>query len=285
MVAGIDPSVGGVNSGGIPPTSSPDPIDPRATLFAAARSPDPLVSGSARRTLDAQTGSRADTNALLDAHTHHVAAQTGSGTHPVTGVKHHVDRPIEVWSSVTHRHDGTTRSTVHIDVRANLTIDGGNLPPAKTAAARTHEINAKANEIKQHIEQDFSHTYRDTHGNTTRYVAHVDMKVGAPQTASREQFVIVHAGDQSLDHGRTGVLGQAPDFERGHAAYLSDKALVRTAPHEFGHLAGLHHTHDDSANPLHDLPREDLMTQTRYSESEHLTRSQLRSIFKDALFR
>lgn len=184
--------------------------------------------------------------------------------------------PIAVDSTVTQRPDGTTLTTVTIDVAANFRVDGGTLPSGRTA-----EQEAQA--IEQSIERDFSKTYVDANGNETRYVTDVDMTVNGSELG-REQFVLVDATDSRLGGG----LGIAPGFEDGRTAYVSDEAGARTAPHEFGHLAGLRHTAqvNQGCTTAPGIDIENLMSQTGCSPtSQQIERSQLEQIFNTPDFR
>lgn len=187
------------------------------------------------------------------------------------------DHPISVGSTVTERADGTKVTTVTIDVDANFRVDGGTLPDGRTAAT-------EARSIEQSIERDFTKTYRDANGNVTRYVTDVNMTVNRPVEAGREQFVLVDATDSRL----SGGLGIAPGFEKGRTAYISDEAGARTAPHEFGHLAGLRHTAqvDEGCVTGPGIDIENLMSQTGCSPtSQQIERSQLQQIFNTPDFR
>lgn len=187
------------------------------------------------------------------------------------------DHPISVDSTVTRRADGTTLTTNTMHVAANFRLDGGALPSGRTAAA-------EAQSIEQSIERDFSKTYVDANGNETHYVTDVDMTVGRPADAAREQLVLVDAADSRLGGG----LGIAPGFEQGRTAYISDEAGARTAPHEFGHLAGLRHTAqvDQGCTTAPGINIENLMSQTGCSPtSQQIERSQLEQIFRTPEFR
>lgn len=255
-------------------------------LAPAAVSPDayltPVQQGEAARVSD-QAGSLADNGegiggaiasaveAVIDGAVGLVAsaAEAVGITRP--------DHPISVASTVAERPDGTTVTTVTIDVAANFRIDGGTLPKGQTAAS-------EARSIEQSIERDFSKTYRDGNGNVTRYVTDVDMTVNRPVEAGREQFVLVDATDSRLGGG----LGIAPGFEKGRTAYISDEAGARTAPHEFGHLAGLRHTAQVDQGCVTDpgINIENLMSQTGCSPtSQQIEQSQLQQIFNTPDFR
>jgi hypothetical protein len=185
--------------------------------------------------------------------------------------------PISVSSTVTRRQDGTKVTTVYIDVKANFRVDGGSLPKGRTEAAE-----AKA--IETRIENDFSKQYTNKDGSITRYVARVDMTVGKPTSLAREQFVLVTPSDSRLGGG----LGIAPGFETGRTAYISDAAGARTAPHEFGHLAGLRHTAqvDQGCVTEPGISIDNLMSQTGCSPtSQKIERSQLQQIYNNPVFR
>jgi len=187
------------------------------------------------------------------------------------------DHPISVSTTVTTRADGTTLTTNTMNVAANFRLDGGTLPSGRTAAE-------EAASIEQSIERDFSKTYTDANGNEVRYVAEVDMTVGQPADLAREQLVLVDATDSRIGGG----LGIAPGFEQGRTAYISDEAGARTAPHEFGHLAGLRHTAqvDQGCVTGPKINIENLMSQTGCSPtSQQIERSQLEQIFRTPEFR
>ena len=183
---------------------------------------------------------------------------------------------IHVGSTVVTRRDGTRVTTVHVDVRANFRLDGGTLPKGQTA-------KAEARKIEQAIERNFSQTYRNPDGSITRYVTNVNMTVGKPASADRTQLALVSASDPRIASG----LGMAPGFEKGNTAYIGDHAPARTAPHEFGHLAGLRHTAQGNlgcaAAPGTSV--NNLMSQTACSSSQQVERSQLQQIFKTPDFR
>lgn len=105
--------------------------------------------------------------------------------------------------------------------------------------------------------------------------------------AGEHQYNIEAAG--SLRGGRY-VIGSATDnFGRSHSnsrnVAISDillgksHMLARTASHEFGHLAGLHHP----AQP--ERSKNNLMTQTLYGQGRELTRRQLEQIARNKKFR
>lgn len=235
----------------------------------------PSAAASAPRT-PVEQGEAARANDLAGAA---AGAAAGMGVGAALGRAVAPHHPIHVGSTVTNRPNGTTLTTVHINVDANFRVDGGALRPGETAAGR-------ARTIEQSIERDFSKTYRDASGNETRYVTDVRMTVGRPADARREQFVLVAAGDSRLGGG-PGTLGRAPGFENGRTAYIADHAGDRTAPHEFGHLAGLRHTAQMPAcTPAPGVSVNNLMSQTGCSAtSEQIERSQLRSIFNQPQFR
>ena len=183
---------------------------------------------------------------------------------------------IHVGSTVTTRRDGTKVTTVHVDVRANFRLDGGTLPKGQTA-------KAEARRIERAIERNFSQTYRNPDGSITRYVTNVNMTVGKPASAGRTQLALVGASDPRIG----GNLGIAPGFEKGNTAYIGDHAPARTAPHEFGHLAGLRHTaqRDLGCVATPGTSVNNLMSQTACSSSQQIERSQLQQMFKTPDFR
>ncbi|MFC4293334.1 hypothetical protein ACFOWX_12995 [Sphingorhabdus arenilitoris] len=188
--------------------------------------------------------------------------------------------PITVGSSVTRRDDGTKLTTIYIDVQANFRVDGGTLPTGVSSAS-------EARAIERAIERDFSKSYTDPGGNTVRYVTNVNMTVGQPESDTRAQFIMVAAGDSRLGGG-AGTLGRAPGFEHGRIAYISDQAGARTAPHEFGHLAGLRHTAqvDQGCVTGPGISIDNLMSQTGCSATSHqIERQQLQQIYHNPVFR
>jgi hypothetical protein len=228
--------------------ATPEPTQPNLT---------PVQQGDAARAADAAAAGAKATGAKSSA----------------TTPPHH---PIRVSSTVETRADGVRVSTVYIDVRANFRVDGGTLPTGQTAEAR-------AGVIERAIERDFSATYRNPDGSITRYVTDVRMTVGEPDSAARTQLVLVAEGDSRIG----SALGMAPGFEKGNIAYIGDHAGARTAPHEFGHLAGLRHTAQmPSCTTAPGISVENLMSQTGCSPtSEQIERSQLQQIFKTPEFR
>jgi hypothetical protein len=232
----------------------------RSSPAPTQRSLTPVQHGEAARAADAAAK----------------AAKTPAAKSPATAAatpRH----PIHAGSTVVTRRDGTRVTTVHIDVRANFRVDGGTLPKGQTA-------KAEARAIERAIERDFSKTYRNPDGSITRYVTNVNMTVGQPAKAGREQLVYVSATDTRLNGG----LGIAPGFEKGTTAFISDAAGARTAPHEFGHLAGLRHTAQVSLGCVTatGISVNNLMSQTGCSPtSQQIERSQLQQIFKTPDFR
>ncbi len=184
---------------------------------------------------------------------------------------------IKVSSTIQRRADGTKLTTVYVNVKANFVVDGGTLPPGKTAAD-------EAKRIENAVEKDYSKTYKEKNGDTVRYVTTVDMTVASSADPSRTNFVYVASTDARVD----GALGIAPGFEKGNTAFISDAAPARTAPHEFGHLAGLRHyasTYEGCVVP-EGKTANNLMSQTGCAPtSEQVERSQLRQIFLTPEFR
>jgi hypothetical protein len=209
------------------------------------------------------------------------AADAATTTAKVVGIKspatappaHH---PIRVGSTVVTRADGVRVSTVYIDVKANFRVDGGTLPAAQTA-------KTQARSIELAIESDFSRTYRNPDGSITHYVTDVTMTVGQPAGSGRMQLVYVAKGDPRIG----SALGMAPGFEKGNTAFIGDHALARTAPHEFGHLAGLRHTAQFNlgCTTATGISINNLMSQSACSTSQQIERSQLQQIFKTPDFR
>ena len=239
---------------------------PSASASSRAASLTPVQQGEALR-----RGSASDTS-IWDRITSAVSRAVDSIFPPEP------HSPIQVSSDVTRREDGTKVTTVYIDVQANYRVDGGALPSGSNAAT-------EARAIETAIENDFSKTYTNDDGSITRYVARVDMTVGQPVSATREQFILVSASDTRL--GGAGTLGIAPGFENGRTAFLSDAAGARTAPHEFGHLAGLRHTAQVSLGCATDpgIDIENLMSQTGCSPtSQQIERSQLQEIYNNPVF-
>jgi hypothetical protein len=186
-------------------------------------------------------------------------------------------RGIRVGSTVNERPDGTTLTTVYINVRANFVVDGGTLPSGVSAANQ-------ARTIERTVERDYNKSYTEKDGDTVRYVTSVQMTVATAVDPTRTNFVYVAATDSRIN----GALGRAPDFEKGNIAYVSDAAPPRTAPHEFGHLAGLRHVASSYENCV--VPKgtsaENLMSQTFCAPKSHqIERSQLRQIFQTPEFR
>lgn len=195
----------------------------------------------------------------------------------VIGGARQPDHPISVESTTTKRADGTTLTINTMDVAANFRLDGGTLHSGETATGR-------ARTIEQTIERDFTKTYREANGDETRYVTDVHMTVNGPADSGREQLVLVDQHDARLQGG----VGIAPAFETGRVAYISDHAPGRTAPHEFGHLAGLRHTaqYDLGCKTAPGIDIDNLMSQTSCSKtSEQIERSQLQQIFNTPHFR
>lgn len=231
----------------------------RAAPEPVQRSLTPVQQGDAAREADAAAKA---------------AGGLGAKSSAETPAPHH---PIRVGSTVVTRPDGVRVSTVYIDVRANFRVDGGTLPKGQTA-------ETQARIIERAIERNFSATYTNTDGSITRYVTDVRMTVGQPDSAGRTQLVLVAAGDSRIG----GALGIAPGFEQGNTAFIGDHAGARTAPHEFGHLAGLRHTAQVSLGCTTEpgISVENLMSQTGCSPtSQQVERSQLQQIFKTPEFR
>ena len=84
------------------------------------------------------------------------------------------------------------------------------------------------------------------------------------------------------------IDGLAAMFGRERVAVLArglegDRSRLNAA-HEFGHVVGLRHP-NDPANPLLNIPDQNLMSQTAVSDSEELIESQLRAIADNPEFR
>jgi len=186
-------------------------------------------------------------------------------------------RGISVASTVERRANGTELTTIYIDVKASFVIADGKLPSGVTAASEAKRIEAV-------VERDFTKSYTDRHGDTTRYVTRVDMRMATAVDPTRTNFVLVAASNPVV----SGALGIAPGFENGNIAYVSDAAPARTAPHEFGHLAGLRHvasTYEGCVVPK-GVSANNLMSQTGCAPTSHqIERSQLRQIYNTPVFR
>lgn len=231
----------------------------RAAPETAKHSLTPVEQGNAAR--------EADTVAKA-------AGGLGAKSSAEAPAPHH---PIRVGSTVVTRPDGVRVSTVYIDVRANFRVDGGTLPTGQTAETRARAIESA-------IERDFTKTYTNPDGSITRYITDVRMTVGQPDSAARTQLVLVAEGDSRIG----SALGIAPGFEQGNTAFIGDHAGARTAPHEFGHLAGLRHTAQVSLGCTTEpgISVDNLMSQTGCSPtSQQVERSQLQQIFKTPEFR
>jgi hypothetical protein len=232
----------------------------QAARETTGRTLTPVQQGEAARAADAAAS---------------VATVTGAASTAATPPTPH--HPIRVGSTVVTRADGVRVSTVYIDVRANFRVDGGTLPTGQTA-----ETQARA--IERAIERDFTRTYTNADGSITRYITDVRMTVGQPDSATRTQLVYVAEGDSRIGT----ALGRAPGFEQGNIAYIGDHAGARTAPHEFGHLAGLRHTAQVDLGCVTEpgIKVDNLMSQTGCSAtSQQVERSQLQQIFKTPEFR
>jgi hypothetical protein len=230
--------------------------------------PQPAAGQTPRNLTPVQQGelARSQDTAAAKASTAPPASETGA---PLRGIR--------VSSTITNRPDGTKLTTVYINVRANFVVDGGTLPSGVSAANQ-------ARTIERAVEQDYSKTYKEKDGDTVRYVTSVQMTVATAVDPTRTNFVYVAAADPRLD----GALGIAPEFQNGNIAYVSDAAPSRTAPHEFGHLAGLRHvasSYENCVVPEGTSPN-NLMSQTFCAPQSHqIERSQLRQIFLTPEFR
>ena len=192
-------------------------------------------------------------------------------------------KKISAASTVLDEKDGTTKSTVFITFTASLNNSGGNL--------NGNSLTSLAKRIEAQIENDFSKSETDANGNVTEYKFDAQITTGAA-TGDQHQLSIVAHGDASL-HGGIGYAGDSNGIlDNSNSAFISDKLLSsspgsgsfnRTASHEFGHLAGLRHP-NDASNSL-TLPRHNLLSQTRFSRSNAVTRSQRRAIFRNGKFR
>ena len=181
---------------------------------------------------------------------------------------------ISVGSTVEEREDGTTLTTVEITFTASLEVDGGDLGGFTSA-------DQMASSMESEIEADFTKSYTDADGNQVNYVMKADINVGSASGTDRHQITWVADGDSRLK----GNIGLVDAIGTGRQMWISDaiNSTGRTIPHEFGHLAGLRHP-NDPANSL-TLPSQNLMSQTAISNSRNVTRSQLRSIFRNPNYR
>lgn len=135
--------------------------------------------------------------------------------------------------------------------------------------------------MESEIEADFTKSYMDADGNQVNYVMKADINVGSASGTDRHQITWVADGDSRLG----SALGRVDAIGTERQMWVSDaiNSTGRTIPHEFGHLAGLRHPNDPS-NSL-SLPSQNLMSQTAVSSSRNVTRSQLRSIFRNPNYR
>lgn len=135
------------------------------------------------------------------------------------------------------------------------------------------------------IVADYSKQFVDSDGSVTNYVTTADIIVGAA-TGGRHSIQLVAASDARVgnDLGRGELNGRNMWlsellFDPGMNA--AGGTLGRTAPHEFGHNAGLNHPAPTGTPPVHE---QNLMTQSRFSQSHDITREQLRAIFRNPAF-
>ncbi len=182
-------------------------------------------------------------------------------------------REIRTSKTVEQRENGTTRTVVSITFTAALRNDGGSLNGGS--------LSRMATNIENQIEADFQGSFTDAEGNETVYRTTADISVGRA-TGDRHQISVVRHGSAILQGG----MGIAPGFENGRDLYISDNTVGdgqrfrRTGSHEFGHSAGLRHPRFlDPTNTL-DPPRENLMTQGKWSDSHQVTEEQLGSIYE-----
>ena len=112
------------------------------------------------------------------------------------------------------------------------------------------------------------------------YVVDAQISTGKA-TGDQHQITVVAKGDKRVG----SAIGRAPEFEHGQQFFISDETLVprgnmsfvRTGSHEFGHAAGLRHPNDTTT--------QNLMTQTRFTDSRQVEVEQLESIAKNPVFK
>jgi hypothetical protein len=186
-------------------------------------------------------------------------------------------------------------------------VDGGELPytdgtPGSFAAPTDANGNPlshvtaqqEADMIKAPIEHDYTSSFTDSDGNTTRYVTTVDMTVGGDKAAGdRMQFQLVSTPWLVTQTNAPGILGDSPGLESGNIAYIDDSAPERTPPHELGHLLGLIHSSQTpdcvpllpGTNPANNLMSQTgCLTSTAQQQAQIVENIQFNSIVHNPAF-
>jgi hypothetical protein len=164
----------------------------------------------------------------------------------------------------------TANGVTHVAI--NFTARLTNESNLSTSA---NELKNIADRIKHGIEKDFS-------GSTANMKVKTKVDISTSgDLGSRHSIRLVDTVDKNpFVAGRVNEIG-GKDIQL-RANITQSLRLERTSAHEFGHAAGLKHTHPDGNNikseQLTTAQKDNLMSQTRFSDSHRITSGQISQI-------
>ena len=187
-------------------------------------------------------------------------------------------RKFEVSTETELDDDGTSTTTVTMTFTAAFV--GGDAG------------GVQMNVLKSAIERDFSGSFTDDSGNTTRYVMNANLS-SSPKDILKAMITmddmigITDTPSSIIPNAPNGVFGAVNEIG-GRLQVINSGLLdgsithpnasfARTGSHEMGHALGLRHPRNP-ANSIRGLRTNNLMTQTGRSKSTLLTQSQLAAV-------